>query len=136
MATSALRTKREAEDFLASVSVSIAQNKLFETRLQCSHLRHCTRSSRRGAWVTELSETRGPTTVIRSYGILAAILDIAARDRRIADNPARGICLPKKTPQRRVCLSHEQLGLLVNESHYPAALLTVSRPCHSPAVPR
>lgn len=71
------------------------------------------------AWVTELSQHRGPATVIRSYGILAAILDTAVRDRRIADNPARGIRLPKKTPKRRVYLSHEQVELLAHESRYP-----------------
>lgn len=155
------RTKREAEEFLASVSVSISQNKFFDPAdakariaelgtswladqaavLKPSSL-HPLESAWRvhvktrwglvqvgeirysdvRAWVTELSESRGPTTVIRSYGILAAILDIAVRDRRIADNPARGIRLPKKTPKRRVYLSHEQVQLLANTSRYPAMI--------------
>lgn len=40
-----------------------------------------------------------PTTVIRSIGTLAAILDIAVRDRRLADNPTPGVKLPTKLPQ-------------------------------------
>jgi integrase len=74
------------------------------------------------------SRRRGPTTVIRSYGILAAILDIAVRDRRIAENPARGIRLPKKTPKRRVYLSHEQVELLAQESRYPALVYFLAYP--------
>lgn len=42
------------------------------------------------AWVTEMAELRSATSVIRAYGILAAILDVAVRDRRILSNPLAG----------------------------------------------
>lgn len=57
-------------------------------------------------WVSEMSvgdatatpprKPKGATLVIRSYGILAAILDDAVSDRRALSNPARGISLPRK----------------------------------------
>ncbi|WP_439594208.1 tyrosine-type recombinase/integrase [Microbacterium sp.] len=75
------------------------------------------------AWVSELATTRGATTVIRSYGILAAILDIAMRDRRIADNPARGVRLPKKRPKPRVYLTHTQVADLARLSTHPDVVL-------------
>lgn len=71
------------------------------------------------AWVTELSGNRGASTVIRSYGILASVLDIAVRDRRILENPARGIKLPRKRPKRRVYLTHAQVDQLAAEASYP-----------------
>lgn len=70
-------------------------------------------------WVSELSATYSATTVIRAYGSLAAILDIAVRDRRIAENPARGVRLPKKQPKRRVYLTHDQVQTLAETSRYP-----------------
>lgn len=75
------------------------------------------------AWVTELSQKRGATTVIRAYGILASILDIAVRDRRLGENPVRGIKLPRKVPKRRVYLSHRQVDLLAREARYPEVIL-------------
>lgn len=152
------RTKRDAEEFIASVSVAITTNQYIDPRdakvqvaelgrvwledqaavLKPSSLRplesawrvHVSprwsriavgdiRYSDVRAWVTELSATKGASTVIRSYGILAAILDVAVRDRRIQENPVRGIRLPKKTPKRRVYLSHRQVDLLAKESRFP-----------------
>ena len=43
-----------------------------------------------------MSEPRSATVVIRAYGVLAAILDVAARDRRILPNPGRGVKMPPK----------------------------------------
>jgi integrase len=71
------------------------------------------------SWVTELSEKRGATTVIRAYGILASILDIAVRDRRLGENPIRGMKLPRKQPKRRVYLSHRKVELLAAEAGHP-----------------
>lgn len=65
-------------------------------------------------WVTEL--TGGATTVLRSYGVLASILDVAVRDRRILSNPARGVNLPRKVGKARVYLSHTQVQLLAQHS--------------------
>lgn len=149
------RTKREAEEYLASVSVSITRNQYMDpmdSRVTVGELggtwlqnqaavlkpssMHPLESSWRvhvapkwenvevgairhsdvRAWVTELSKVRGAVTVIRAYGILAAVLDVALRDRRIADNPARGVKLPKKRSKRRVCLTHDQVDLLAGEA--------------------
>ncbi|TXK15771.1 tyrosine-type recombinase/integrase [Microbacterium wangchenii] len=74
------------------------------------------------AWVTELSMERSATTTIRSYGVLAAVLDVAVRDRRIGENPARGIKLPKKSPKRRVYLTHWQVDALAQQSLHPALI--------------
>lgn len=82
------------------------------------------------AWITELSEgsavtarsrnrknTRGPrsaTVVLRAVGVLAGILDVAVRDRRIAKNPARGASnLPRKesTKPRRYLNDREVVAL-------------------------
>ncbi|WP_261799200.1 site-specific integrase [Microbacterium wangchenii] len=71
------------------------------------------------AWVTDIAGRRKATTTIRAYGVLAAILDVAVRDRRLADNPARGIKLPRKTPKRRVYLTHSQVDLLANQALHP-----------------
>lgn len=71
------------------------------------------------AWVSDLTSKRGATTVIRSFGILAAILDIAVRDRRISDNPARGVKLPKKRPKPRVYLTHGQVAVLAQHALHP-----------------
>lgn len=156
------RTKRDAEEFLASVTVAIRQQQyvdpsdaritigeLGEIWLQdqqavlkpssmhplesCwrvhvqprwgSTLVNAVRYSDARSWVTELSERRGASTVIRAYGILASILDVAVRDRRLRENPVRGIKLPRKQPKRRVYLTHRQVELLASESRYPDIIL-------------
>jgi integrase len=68
------------------------------------------------AWVSKLSvgdeKPRSATVVIRAYGVLAAILDVAVRDRRITTNPARGVSLPRKGRKKRAYLSPSQVELL------------------------
>lgn len=64
------------------------------------------------AWVSNLTARKGATTVLRAYGVLAAILDVAVKDRRILSNPGRGVNLPRKVKKERVYLSHEQVELL------------------------
>lgn len=54
----------------------------------------------------------GATSVIRAYGILASILDLAVLDRRLTVNPARGVHLPRKHGKRHAYLSHQQVELL------------------------
>lgn len=75
------------------------------------------------AWVSALSnggevssKGKSPTLVHRSYGILAAILDIAVRDHRIASNPARGVSLPRKVSREHRYLTHAQLHNLAAAS--------------------
>lgn len=84
------------------------------------------------AWVTILSigdakavpvvKPKSATTVIRAYGVLAAILDDAVKDRRFQANPARGVDLPRKSKKEHVFLSHEQVRDLADSSKYPALI--------------
>lgn len=156
------RTKREAEEYLSTVSVAITQQQYVDpsdARITIAELgavwladqaavlkpssmhplESCwrvhvqprwgsirvsdVRYSDTRSWVTELSGTRSATTVIRAYGILAAVLDIAVRDRRISENPVRGIKLPRKQPKRRVYLTHRQVDLLADRSQVPDLVL-------------
>ncbi|MFI8414180.1 tyrosine-type recombinase/integrase [Paeniglutamicibacter gangotriensis] len=64
--------------------------------------------------------------MIRAYGVLAAILDDAVKDRRLLANPTRGIDLPQKKKKPHVFLSHGQVHALANVSKYPALVLTLS----------
>lgn len=69
------------------------------------------------AWVTRFGagvdgKPRSATVVIRAYGVLAAILDVAVRDRRISSNPARGVKLPRKGRKKRAYLTARQVELL------------------------
>lgn len=57
-------------------------------------------------WVSDLGtgiveeKAIGATVVIRTYQVLASILDDAVRDRLLSSNPARGIKLPRKPKKR------------------------------------
>lgn len=69
------------------------------------------------AWVTKFGsgssgKPRSATVVIRAFGVLAAILDVAVRDRRMLTNPARGVNLPRKGRKKRAYLSVRQVELL------------------------
>lgn len=68
-------------------------------------------------WVSDMGAAgSGPVTVIRAYGVLAAVLDEAVRDRRLASNPARGVKLPRKGKRPRAYLSHAQVRTLAAEA--------------------
>jgi integrase len=78
------------------------------------------------AWVTTLGMRKSATTVLRAYGVLAAILDVAVKDRRISVNPARGVNLPRKTSKEHVYLTHPQVVTLAEnagEAHRALVLL-------------
>lgn len=81
------------------------------------------------AWVAELSGRRGATTVIRAYGVLAAILDDAVRDRRVLSNPARGVKLPRKVRGEHHYLTHEQVHALAGEARGRGALVLLLAYC-------
>lgn len=70
-------------------------------------------------WVAELSKNRSATTVKRAHGLLAAILDSAVRDRRIAFNPAREVKTPRKRMKSKPYLTHRQVESLAAASKYP-----------------
>ena len=59
-----------------------------------------------------LAKPRSASVVLRAHGVLAGILDDAKADRRIPDNPARGIELPRKRRKKHVYLTAEQLDRL------------------------
>jgi integrase len=71
-------------------------------------------------WVTAFTKgdgkTRSATTVLRTYGVLASILDTAVKDRRIPSNPARGVNLPRKLKGKHKYLSHAQVDLLADNA--------------------
>jgi len=56
---------------------------------------------------------KSATVVIRAHGVLASVLDIAVKDRRISYNPARGVDnLPRKNRKAHQYLSHEEVERL------------------------
>lgn len=61
------------------------------------------------AWVTGLSVHLGATSVLRAYGVLASILDVAVRDRRVPSNVARSVNLPRKTSKPHRYLTHQEV---------------------------
>ena len=79
-----------------------------------------------GAWIAELANSNGASTVIRAHGVLAGILDVAVRDRRLTENPARGIRLPRKTPARRTYLTHEQVARLAGHARHPGLVYVLA----------
>jgi integrase len=63
--------------------------------------------------------------VLRAYGVLAAILDVAVRDRRVPANPARGVKLPRKAKKKRVYLTPVQVELLAQNAGDYATFVNV-----------
>jgi integrase len=63
-------------------------------------------------FTTAFESPRSPTVILRAYGVLAAILDVAVRDRRISSNPARGVRLPRRLKKKRNYLTASQVELL------------------------
>jgi integrase len=75
-------------------------------------------------WVGRMGRKSGATTVLRSFGVLAGILDDAVKSRRLASNPARGAeNLPHKTGKRRVYLTVDDVARLASESGQHRALV-------------
>ncbi|WP_424980891.1 tyrosine-type recombinase/integrase [Microbacterium sp. S308A+] len=74
-------------------------------------------------WIAGLAKTRSATTVRRAHEILAGILDVAVRDRRVARNVARGVKLPRKAGKARAYLTHEQVASLATGAKYPALVV-------------
>lgn len=88
-------------------------------------------------WITRLSKgdldavppvkPKSATTVIRAYGVLAGILDMAVKDRRISINPARGVDdLPRKKRKRHIYLSHEAVHAIADNAKYPELVLVLA----------
>lgn len=85
-------------------------------RRRLSSIRH----SEVQAWVSEMAQSQSATNVLRSYGVLAGILDVAVRNRRLPSNPARNMMLPRKLPKRKAYLTHQQVDALAHRSAQPA----------------
>jgi len=71
------------------------------------------------SWVSSMAKASSATTVLRAYGVLAAVLDVAVRDRRVARNVARDVALPRKRGKSKIYLTHEQVDRLALASRYP-----------------
>lgn len=74
-------------------------------------------------WVSELATRKSATVVIRAFGVLAGIIDVAVKDRRLPINPACGVNLPRKAGKERHYLSHDQVQLLADESRSNGTLV-------------
>ncbi|GAA2533230.1 hypothetical protein GCM10009860_11600 [Microbacterium mitrae] len=74
-------------------------------------------------WVSDLAREKSATTVLRAYGVLAAVLDVAVNDRRISRNVARGVTLPRKVPKSKPYLTHQQVATLAETSAHPTLVL-------------
>ncbi len=70
-------------------------------------------------WVPALSKTHSATTVRRCHEVLASVLEVAVRDRRLARNVARDIKLPRKVGKERAYLSHAQVAHLAAIAKHP-----------------
>ena len=80
------------------------------------------------AWVSGIKKS--PTVVIRAHGVLAGILDVAGRDRRVSANAARGVDLPRKQSSReRRYLTHSQLWAVANNAGRRRVLVLVLGYC-------
>jgi integrase len=70
---------------------------------------------------------KSATVVIRAHGVLASVLDIAVKDRRIPHNPARGVDnLPRKLRKAHQYLTHEQIEALATASGEHSTLIYVA----------
>ena len=63
---------------------------------------------------------------IRCYGILAKILDIAVKDRRLSSNVARGVKMPRKVKKEHVYLTHQQVHDLAAEAKHGTLVLVLA----------
>lgn len=79
------------------------------------------------SWVGTLSSGLGATVTIRTFGVLASILDDAVYDGRIALNPARmgRIALPRKTRGRHEYLTHDHALRLADNAGSKRLLVLV-----------
>ena len=74
------------------------------------------RSSGRRVSKTE-GKPKSATTVLRAHGVLAGVMDVAVRDRRITSNPCRALDnLPRKSSREHRYLNHDELTALADGS--------------------
>lgn len=80
-------------------------------------------------WVTQISETRSASLVVRAQGILAGILDDAVADNRIGRNPARGVELPRKRKRSHTYLTVAQLYAVAENAGWRRDIVLVLGLC-------
>jgi integrase len=73
------------------------------------------------AWISDLlrpaiGKPLSPATVHRCHGLLSGVLDAAVKDRRLGDNPAKGISLPARESREHRYLSHQDVFELAKAS--------------------
>lgn len=82
------------------------------------------------SWVSGISDAGlSPSTAHRAYGILASILDVAVKDRRIMSNPARGVRLPRKVKREHTYLTDGQVASLALAAGRRGVLVLVLAYC-------
>ncbi|MDI9891940.1 tyrosine-type recombinase/integrase [Microbacterium sp. IEGM 1404] len=60
---------------------------------------------------------KSATVVLRAHGVLASVLDIAVRDRRVSRNVARGLDnMPRKVSKAHVYLTHDDVDRLARHA--------------------
>lgn len=79
------------------------------------------------SWVASIDMSA--TTIIRAYGVLASILDVAVRDRCILENPARGANLPRKVRKEHRYLTHDDVSRLAEAAGERAIIVLVLAYC-------
>ncbi|MGU3358100.1 tyrosine-type recombinase/integrase [Microbacterium sp. M4A5_1d] len=70
-------------------------------------------------WIASLAKTHSLTAVRRCHELLAGILEVGARDRRLSRNVARDIKLPRKLGKERAYLTDAQVTELVAIAKHP-----------------
>lgn len=77
------------------------------------------------SWVAQLKLSA--SSVAHAHTVLAGILDDAVADRRLANNPARGVKMPRKTTTTpRNYLTAAQVHALADESKHPDIVLLLA----------
>lgn len=78
------------------------------------------------SWVARLASARSATIVQRCYGILLGIVRDAEADGLIPASRIEGIPMPRKTPKRKVYLTHEQVDRLAGASRHPTIIYVLA----------
>lgn len=74
------------------------------------------------AWVASLSKSGlAPRSVVKAHVVLARVLDLAVKDRRLSVNPARGVELPRAEQKAKRFLTAEQVADLADACEEQAA---------------
>ncbi|GAA6527478.1 hypothetical protein IDVR_32760 [Intrasporangium sp. DVR] len=66
------------------------------------------------AWVTALSTVKGPETVRYAHRVFCLVLDYGMRTRRLTNNAARGVRLPRRPPARERILTMAEVEALAD----------------------